>query len=32
MLVHGELETIARVFECFNLLIIGGSVAMEAIL
>ena len=32
MLVHGELETIARVFECFILLINDGSVVMEPIL
>ena len=32
MLVHGELETIARIFECLSLLINGGSVAMEPIL
>ena len=32
MLVHGELETIARIFECFGLLINGGFIAMEFIL
>ena len=32
MLVHGELETIVRFFECFSLLINGGSFAMEPIL
>ena len=32
MLVHGELETTSRVSVCFNLLINGGSVAMEPIL
>ena len=32
MLIHGELETIARISECFGLLINGGFIAMEFIL
>ena len=32
MLVHEELETIARISECFGLLINGGFIAMEFIL
>ena len=28
MLVNGEFETIARISECFGLLINGGSVAL----
>ena len=31
MLVYGDLETIARLPECFSLLINGGSFAMEPI-
>ena len=29
MLIHGELETIARISECFGLLLNGGFIAME---
>ena len=32
MLVHGELETIALISECFGLLINGGFIAMGFIL
>ena len=32
MLVHGELETTVRFFECFSLLINGDIPAMEPIL
>ena len=32
MVVHGELEMIARISECFGFLINGGSVAMELVL
>ena len=32
MMVHGELETIARISECFGLLINGGFIAMGFIL
>ena len=32
MLVHGELEMIARIFECLGLHINGGFIAMEFML
>ena len=32
IMVHGELETTAQIFECFGLLINGGFIAMEFIL
>ena len=32
MLIYGEFEAFARIFECFGLLINGGFIAMEFIL
>ena len=32
MLIYGEFRTIARIFDCFGLLINGGFIAMEFIL